>query len=403
VAGSPGTRTCLTATGVLLAFVGACGAGGGHPDSSRPARDQSDAGGEGPVERDAAPPTDGPEGDDGPLDAAAAVSTDAAARDAGRLMFEPWPGTGTVVAIDRKNQLGMNVSGLSYLSGGAGQPAALLAVQNTPSRLYRLIEGAAGWGLDPASGWAAGKDLHYPNGKGSPDAEGVTSAGGAVYVSAEQDNDRGVSRLSVLRFDTAGAATSLTATHEWDLTAELPVVDANLGLEAIAWIPDDHLVARGFLDESTGQPYQPAAYPDHGGGVILVGLEPKGTVFAYALDHTTRTAHRLATFSSGQFAIMDLAFDPDLGALWAACDDHCSNRVTLLAIDADPASATRGRFVVRRGFDRPSTLPNTNNEGITFAPAAACAGGQRRFFWADDSALDGQALRLGSIPCGPLF
>jgi hypothetical protein len=101
--------------------------------------------------------------------------------------------------------------------------------------------------------------------------------------------------------------------------------------------------------------------------------------------------------------VMDLSFDADRGVLWAACDDTCTDRVTLLAIDANPSSATAGRFVVWRGLAKPASMPKTNNEGITFAPVAECAGGQRRFFWVDDSALDDHALRKGSISCDPLF
>src|SRR5205814_2035104 len=154
------------------------------------------------------------------------------------------------------------------------------------------------------------------------------------------------SRLGALRFDTASVDPSLTATHEWNLTGDLPATDPNLGLESIAWLPDGQLVARGFVDESTGQAYQPARYGDHGGGLFLVALETKGTIYAYALDHASGGAHRVAAFASGLPAQMDLAFDADLGVLWVDCDDTCGNRITLLAIDSDPASPAHGRFVV---------------------------------------------------------
>jgi hypothetical protein len=410
-----------------LALVAACHAGGDDPGGARTspvdAADGDTRDGHAPVDERAADraPPDGSAPDATTIDASApdaralpldtqpaqpdAATPDApAARPDGPLVFEPWPGASAVTAVDRANQLGSNVSGLQYQPGGGTEPPALLAVQNQPSKLYRLLEQNAVWAPDLANGWAAGKTLHYPNGKGAPDAEGVTTAGGgaAVYVSTEEDNDQHVSRLSILRFDTAAPGTALTATHEWNLTAELPAVDANAGLEAIAWVPDAHLVARGFIDESTGQAYQPTRYRDHGDGVFLVALEMKSSIYAYALDHSAGTAHRLATFPSGQAAVMDLAFDVDLGVLWSACDNHCGNRITLLAVDDDPASPTRGRFVVRRGFERPSTLPNLNDEGITFAPLGACVAGQRRFFWADDANTGGHALRMGSLACSGL-
>jgi hypothetical protein len=75
-----------------------------------------------------------------------------------------------------------------------------------------------------------------------------------AYVSTERNDDAGqnqVSRLSVLRYDLGAAGAQLTATHEWNLTADLPPVGPNLGLEAITWIPDAFLVAEGFIDQST--------------------------------------------------------------------------------------------------------------------------------------------------------
>jgi len=58
---------------------------------------------------------------------------------------------------------------------------------------------------------------------------------------------------------------------------------------------------------------------------------------------------------------------------------------------------------VRRFFDHPSGLPNTNNEGITFAPESECAGGRKAFFWSDDDNMGMHALRRGAVACGNLF
>ena len=143
-----------------------------------------------------------------------------------------------------------------------------------------------------------------------------------VYVSAERNNDTNtVSRLSVLRFDTDALGPALTATHEWNLTADLPVAGPNLGLEAITWIPDAFLVTGGFVDESTGQAYDPAVYANHGAGVFFVGLEANGTVYGYVLDHASGGFQRVATFPGGQASIMDLSFDRETGYLWGYCDN----------------------------------------------------------------------------------
>jgi hypothetical protein len=345
----------------------------------------------------------GPTGGSGPADAAPIRRADAGVGGVAG-SDDPWPGSAPVLPVDEADELGMNLSGLAYLPARGGAPVTLLGVQNSPARLYRLVEQGGVWTRAPADGWAKGKTLRYADGHGEPDAEGVTTAESldVAYVASE-DVAGDLNRLSVLRYDLSGPTATLNATHEWNLTADLPPVDTNLGLEGITWIGDDQLVAAGFLDESTGLPYQPVRYPGHGSGLFLVGLEANGMIYAYALDHGSGASHRIATIVSGQEGVMELAYDRDLATLWAVCDEACDDRISLLAIDAIAGSPTRGRFVVGRGLGGPADLPRGNNEGITFAPVAECTAGQRRFFWADDAATDGHAVRAGSIPCGPLF
>ena len=135
------------------------------------------------------------------------------------------------------------------------------------------------------------RTLVYPDGTGIPDSEDLTAAEAgspAMYVATERDNAVGAtSRLSVLRYDTSASGSTLTATHEWNLTADLPVVGPNLGFEAITWVPDTALVASGFFDPHAGHAYNPADYPNHGTGLFFVGLEANGTIYVYALDHVT--------------------------------------------------------------------------------------------------------------------
>jgi hypothetical protein len=117
----------------------------------------------------------------------------------------------------------------------------------------------------------------------------------------------------------------------------------------------------------------------------------------------TNAFTRIATFSSGQPAIMDLAYDRDVGYLWGYCDNTCGNKATVFRLDTTAMSPTLGHFAIGRVFDHPSTLPNSNNEGITFAPESLCSGGQKAFFWTDDDQIDGHALRRGSVSCGAFF
>jgi hypothetical protein len=299
------------------------------------------------------------------------------------------------------------LSGLTYPPATASDPGVLWAAVNGPGTLYRLLFNGSTYASDSANDWGSGKALRYTDGTGNPDTEGVTKTDWAspfIYTATERNNDAStVSRLSVLRFDTSGAAVALTATHEWNLTADLPVVGANLGLEALTFVSDDFLVANGFLDQSTNAAYDPSLYADHGGGLFFVGVEGTGVIYAYALKHGDSSFVRVATIQSGHPGVMGLEFDRDRGYLWVRCDDTCGNLANVLTVDRAPSSPSFGRFIVRRTFLPPATLPNVNNEGFALAPDSECEGGQKSVFWSDDNNTGGHSLRRGSVACGPLL
>jgi hypothetical protein len=221
-----------------------------------------------------------------------------------------WPGSDAITTADDSNVFGGNLSGLAYQPSGSAAPGVLWAVRNGPSTLYRLIHDGTKWVPDTADGWAGGKQLVYPNGAGVPDAEGVTLAGGdanGIYVSVERNDSGGMagtSRPAVLRYDTSAAGMTLTATKEFNLTADLPGLGANAGLEAVTWMPDDVLVAKGLFDEATGTAYDPSAYPNHGAGLFFVGVEQDGRILAYALNQNTGGFTRVAAIASGFPKIM---------------------------------------------------------------------------------------------------
>jgi hypothetical protein len=317
-----------------------------------------------------------------------------------------WPGADSVATVDGTSVFGGNLSGLSYEAASASSGAVLWAVRNGPGTLFRLIESGGLWTPDTANDWSAGKALRYVDGGGNPDTEGFTFAEAGSpfgYAATERNNDAStISRPSILRVDVTAAGPNLVATHEWALVSDLPAVGANLGPEAIAYVPDTFLVASSFFDESANHVYDPAEYPLHGAGLFFVGLEANGVVYAYALN-SDGTFRRIATIASSHPGVMGLEFDRETGMLWAACDDTANGELAVLRVDTTPASPTFGRFVVRRKFARPTTMPNLNNEGIAFAPEAECTGGQKPFFWADDGETGGHAIRRDTIPCGSFF
>ncbi|MEU5696780.1 lamin tail domain-containing protein [Actinosynnema sp. NPDC020468] len=298
----------------------------------------------------------------------------------------PWPGPATTTTADGSNVFGTNLSGLSY-----GGTSVVWAVKNGPGTLYRLVPNGSTWQPDTGA-WASGKALRYANGSGDPDAEGVVATPDGLFVSTERDNNvSGTSALKVLRYDPASTATTLNATGEWNLTADLPSVAANSGLEAISWIPDSYLTAHGFRDQHTGAAYTPASYPNHGTGLYVVGLEAGGGVYVYALTQSGGGYTRVATAASGFAGVMDLEFDPATGHLWAACDDTCQGRTATLDISA------AGALTATQVYARPTGLPDYNNEGFAIAPT--CVGSLKTVLWADDSNDGGHALRAGSLSC----
>ena len=297
------------------------------------------------------------------------------------------------------------MSGLAYEGSGSAAPGVLWASKNGPGTLYRLVWNGSVYASDPASGWGAGKTLRYPNGSGNPDAEGVTFAGGSaagIYVAAERNNDvSGTSRNSILLFNPSGTGSTLIATREWNLTSDLPAVGSNTGLEAITWVPDTYLVARGFFDQSRSAAYNPALYPDHGDGLFFLGVEANGIIYGYALNHANGTFTRVASFASGFAGVMGLEFDRELNQLWAVCDDGCSGRSAVFEVDIFAGSPTLGRFVATRLFSRPTGMSNLNNEGFAIASQAECVANLKPVFWADDAATSGHAVRRGSVSCSP--
>ncbi|MCX5232021.1 lamin tail domain-containing protein [Streptomyces sp. NBC_00233] len=303
-----------------------------------------------------------------------------------------WPGGSSVSTADGSDVFGEDLSGL-YQEG-----SVLWASQNS-GRLWRLVrDGSGGWRPDTANGWTSGKALRYPGGSGSPDGEAVTltaaGAAGGAYVATERNGDAsGTSRLSVLRYEVAtGTGSALTATKEWNLTAGLPAVGSNLGFEAITWIPDTTLVAAGFKDESTGATYDPNRYGAHTGGVFLLGVEGTGAVHAYVLQDSG-TATRVATLASGMAGVMELQWEPQAARLWTVCDDTCGGLHKTMKI------GSAGTFVPAASYQRPSGMPDLNNEGFAVAGADECVGGTKPVYWSDDSNTGGHALRRGTVTC----
>ncbi|MBO1900602.1 hypothetical protein J4H92_01400 [Leucobacter weissii] len=317
-----------------------------------------------------------------------------------------WPGGSAVTTA--LSGTGEDTSGLAYEPATADAPAKLWVVNNR-SYLYRYDREGGAW---------VRKELRLIGGTPAfslgPDSEGVTLTGGGsaagVYVASERGNgtQNGVSRVSILRYDVTGppptSGLRQNATHEWNLTPDFPGLEANSGFESVEWVPDADLVTAGFVDQNTGAVYDPSRYGDHAEGLFFVGVEQGGGIHAYALNHTTGAYTRIATIAAtadaarlGAGTVMGLHWDVDRRQLWALCDNHCSGRVAVYQLVA--GGEKRGTLQLTRVLNRPSGLPNSNWEGLAFAPEAECVSGVRPVWWADDNGAGGVLIRQGTLNC----
>jgi hypothetical protein len=316
-----------------------------------------------------------------------------------------WPGSAEVTIADAecawKTPTGEEGRDMSGLDIDPSNPGVMWAVKNK-NWLFRLVKDGDIWVADTTTeGWEAGKEVRFPGGTGLPDSEGVTVGGdGALYVTTERNNTASAIPLnSVLRIDPSSTDAVLSATQQWDLSADFAYLatksgGSNLGFEGLTFVPDTYLTTHGFVDQNTGLAYDPADYPGHGAGLYFMALEDDGHLYGYALNGDGSYA-RVADVDTGLGRAMDVQYDPQLQRVWAMCDNTCSVAFSVLKIDAE------GTLVPEVKYAAPASLPIVNIEGFALTPT--CVDGDREITWSDDSlsaqGSPGHALYGGSLPC----
>ncbi|WP_342372482.1 lamin tail domain-containing protein [Propioniciclava soli] len=301
-----------------------------------------------------------------------------------------WPGSPDVTVLDTTATFLADSSGLDVEQTEDG--SVLWGVDNDAGTIFKSHVAADG-SFTLARGWEDGRNVRFQTDTGpeGPDAEGITVSGdGSLYVAVERDNNaKGVNLNKVLKVDPDAAGATIVASQEWDLTADLPAVSANTGLEAVEWVADADL-AGVLWDDALGKPYEPADHPGHGDGLFFVALEANGHVYGYALnaDGTFARVSETVPYLGG---VMALDWDTDLGVLWAVCDNGCNGLATQITFNGTDAP---GLVHV----ERPASMPNLNNEGFATATADLCTDGVRPAWWFADGEQPG-ALRTGTLPC----
>lgn len=302
-----------------------------------------------------------------------------------------WPGSNEVHTFDKKPTFLEDSSGLDFAD------SKLYAVDNGTATFW-VMDVARNGTLTFSDGFEQGKRVCFRKDAGNqkakgPDAEGITVDGsGMVYIASERDNsNKGVNYDTILMVNPNESGTRLVAQKQWDLTATLPQVSANMGIEAVEWVASADVNGK-LIDQNTGSAFDAAMYPNAvAGGVFFVALEDNGHVYAYILNEN-ETVVQIADIDSKMGGAMALDYDTYEKKLWVAADDGYGNRMAQITLNGSsnpeivhvtPASGVNA---------------SANNEGFAIAAATYTVNGQRPVYHFCDGVTSG-ALTIGSINC----
>lgn len=302
-----------------------------------------------------------------------------------------WQGKEEVTVYDTESTFLEDSSGLDFYNG------QLYAVDNGTGKFW-ILDVAEDGTLSFAEGFENGKRIRFQKDADNaaapgPDAEGITVDGdGFVYVASERDNyAKGVNYNTILKVDPNGEGTDLVALQEWDLTASLPQVAANMGIEAVEWVPNA-AVADKLYDQNTGAAFDANNYPNAvADGVFFVALEDNGHVYAYVLN-TDGTSAQIADIDSKLGGAMALDYDTYENVLWVVADNGYGNRAAKITLtgESDPSIV---HVTPPSGVD-----VTANNEGFAIAEANFTKDGQRAVYRFHDGVKSG-TLTIGSVAC----
>lgn len=302
-----------------------------------------------------------------------------------------WPGNQEVIVFDQNPTFLEDSSGLDFYNG------QLYAVDNGTGKFW-ILNVAEDGTLGFAEGFEAGKRVRFQKDADNasapgPDAEGITVDGEEfVYIAAERDNyAKGVNYNVILKVNPNADGADFVALQEWNLTASLPQVAANMGIESVEWISNTN-VAGKLYDQNTQKAFDASNYPDAiADGVFFVALEDNGHVYAYVLN-ADGSAVQISDIDSKLGGAMALDYDTYENVLWVVADNgfaNCAAKITFTS-EAEPDIV---HVTTADGVDA-----TNNNEGFAIAEASFTKDGQRPVYRFHDGVTSG-ALTIGSLAC----
>ncbi|HHT24064.1 MAG TPA: LPXTG cell wall anchor domain-containing protein, partial [Clostridiaceae bacterium] len=307
-----------------------------------------------------------------------------------------WPGPQGIQFIDKVQMFKEDSSGLAYRDG------ALWLVDNGTGTIWKLLVDDKGV-PSFAPGFENGKIVKFQKDAGTnapgPDAEGIClDDNGMVFIAAERDNSaKGVNLNIVLQVNPNEQSQELVALKEWNITdhidqarkgrgLEYYQVKANMGIEAIEWIPNSALEGKLF-DMNTNAPYQSANYSTINDGLFFLGLEDDGYIYVFALK-ADETAELVTQIDTEMNMVMGLNYDELTDEIWAQTDNGRLNVLARIILNGSKnADITY--------YNPPQELdPLKNNEG--FAIASINVNGLRPVYWVEDG-ITVNSLKMGYI------
>jgi hypothetical protein len=292
---------------------------------------------------------------------------------------DPWPAEASTSAVNLTSIEGPAPNDFyEDLSGAFWNPKAkrLWVCRNGPtgttSKIWALVpNGSGSFQVETRGGqrgeWTSFGDLE--------DITQVDLDADVVHVIAETEE-----HIKAYDVSTFGTAVLL---RDWNVRPHLPL-NGGFGAEAITFVPDRFLIAAGFVG-SNGLPYVSTRGM---GGLMLVGHQNGGAVFAFDLDPASNAFTFVGEYRTAHNETAALHFDRGNGRLYVWHDEGWDVwEVGDLSSTAISGSAARQLRAIRT-FIGPH---HRNNEGLALTSIDECAGGARNAFLTTD---DGGAESL---------
>ena len=265
--------------------------------------------------------------------------------------LDAWPAETNVAAVRLTDvDSGLNVANWSGACWNPDTRTLWLACNS--GYFWALVENGAG-GFRVATNAAGAKAKWSPGG----DFEGIcqtAAESNRVYVMDENGYIR--------EYDVSNYAVT-NATRVWDVTGHCPEVGGSSGGEGLAFVPDEFLRRQHFCD-SNGVAY---VSTNGLGGLMFVGYQYDGFVYALDLNRTTSTYRLVGRYKTGRAETADLHFDRRTGKLYVWHNPANVNYLEVVELGSYLDGADR-RLRPLAEYAGPR---NGNLEGFTVAPAAA--------------------------------